>query len=85
MVLYNISIYSQYTQVLLDLSCVTLLQISRQKAQIEHYSYADLRVLCLAYDERGCIFTLDEHYVTVQCVVLKVKPRPALGTQTETV
>ena len=90
MALYDISFYSLYTPVLLDLYCVTLLQISRHEAQIEHYFYAYLRVLCIACDERrpgDPIVFLHWLIITsrIQCVVPKVNPRTALGTQTETV
>ena len=52
MALYNISTYSQYTEVLIGFMLCHTTSIFRQIAQIEHFSYAYFRVLFLACDGR---------------------------------
>ena len=52
MALYNISTYSQYTEVLIGFMLCHTTSIFRQIAQIEHFSYAYSRVLFLACDGR---------------------------------
>ena len=52
MALYNISAYSQYTEVLIGFMLCHTTSIFRQIAQIEHFSYAYFRVLFLACDGR---------------------------------
>ena len=52
MALYNISTYSQYTEVLIGFMLCHTTSIFRQIAQIEYFSYAYFRVLFLACERK---------------------------------